>query len=145
MGSDHGATSPIMKAVDQGLLDQPISTYFQPLWSDEIDYVGLNSDSEHYNFTWHNLPNWSHQYISQIAEALGAAGAAEDFKIDCDADSEPLILTIGGKEYALSTKSLMLEQESSHCILALDVDEDWILGDTSFDHIAKFMTLAEKD
>uniref|UniRef100_A0A915CPQ2 Peptidase A1 domain-containing protein n=1 Tax=Ditylenchus dipsaci TaxID=166011 RepID=A0A915CPQ2_9BILA len=166
MGGENGATSPIMDAINQGLLDQPVfTTYFnhsgglitfggidQDHCSDEIDYVDLNSDIQHYNFRVDKIRVGKEeavledfdaisdsgssfllgpqQYISQIAEALGAA---DDFRIDCDADSDPLIFTIGGKDYELSVKSLTIEN-GHHCRLALGVHKagkkHWTLGDS---------------
>ncbi|KAH7698908.1 aspartic protease [Aphelenchoides avenae] len=75
------------------------------------------------------------QYADAVAKAAGAApfDPQNGYEIDCDATFEPFVLTIGGKQYPVDHKQLIVHGNPSTCVLALDQNPkqpfDWLLGD----------------
>uniref|UniRef100_A0A914YD27 Peptidase A1 domain-containing protein n=1 Tax=Panagrolaimus superbus TaxID=310955 RepID=A0A914YD27_9BILA len=117
--------------------------------SPDVDYVDLTS-ATYYQFKMDSVSlgttkfsdGW--QVISdtgttmiyapeEISRQLTiAAGAKADGSIDCNASFDDLKLTIGGKEYSVPAKQLILDEGGDNgCQFGIrpSGDSDWILGD----------------
>ncbi|CAJ0582857.1 unnamed protein product, partial [Mesorhabditis spiculigera] len=170
-----GVIPPLINAINQGLLDQPLFTVFlmhdgakEGAYGGVYTYGGIDTDNcgpviayqplssaTYYQFKMDAVKSGSYsstkgwQVISDtgtsfigaptgiadgIAKQLGATyDPSEDiYVIDCNAQAS-VTLTIGGKDYTISSSNMIVPGDNNKCWVALfgwdSFGPAWILGD----------------
>uniref|UniRef100_A0A1I7YIC7 Peptidase A1 domain-containing protein n=1 Tax=Steinernema glaseri TaxID=37863 RepID=A0A1I7YIC7_9BILA len=118
---------------------QPLSsaTYFQ------FKMAGVSAGSYSSQQSWDVISDTGTSYVGgpqdvvdAIAQAVGAQPADGGYTIACQGQSPDIVVTIGGKKYAISRKNYAVQVGNGQCELGFfPMDSDgygpsWILGDT---------------
>uniref|UniRef100_A0A915E7C8 Peptidase A1 domain-containing protein n=1 Tax=Ditylenchus dipsaci TaxID=166011 RepID=A0A915E7C8_9BILA len=138
-----GADPPLINAINQGLLEEPIFTVYLTSTNNTeglpspgglftyggldnencgpvIDYVNLSSTT-YYQFPIEGVHVGDKYIIKGIAEAVGAKydSSIQLYTVGCQAEFPPVVFTINGKQYSLTSDVLTVQLKENECILGI--------------------------